>query len=259
MKNIVIWNVTVIMLLLLTIACAGSCKKETGEGPGGDPDRQEKGYALGNAVDGNGHPLAGVKVTISNTMVYDSYATGNTDANGNYRIQLPVVGTFHASAQVTRILEGVEYNLDLHPDTDEPFGINGGIVNFVWKLNGERIHQEDGFYGATVIMNNAPGCFIYDSEHITFTLVPQGNLIDGSRGQTLVLKPGNPGTPTMDQLVDIPLGVYSMTAEYEHDGIRIPLKLSTNGEFVYTSPYRVKFMPFATYGRNAIAIWYSDN
>src|SRR4051812_40075237 len=192
-------------LLMLTAAC----KKEP------DPYTEfAQGYATGTVTDQLGNPIAGAQVVIDNTMIYNSNAVGITDEKGFYRIQLPLVGTFHASANIKRTYNGKQYTLDLDPDNYDEFSIDGAIRNFKWKMNGPKPIEAQGYYGVTIGVNKAVDSQLYDDYKIEFTLVPIGKLIDGTDGQTLTLKTGQPYSKEYGYLVDIPLGRYRMTAVY---------------------------------------------
>ena len=71
------------IMLLIAVSC-----KDT-DGPGPDGAGAQDGYATGKVTNTDGSPLSGVEVVIDNTMIHASYSIGNSDANGNYKIQLP--------------------------------------------------------------------------------------------------------------------------------------------------------------------------
>ncbi len=74
------------LLLALPGVVILSCKipKER-SGGGADP---EKGYATGHVVDTNGKPLANVGILLDNTLIFNSYISGKTNANGDYKVKL---------------------------------------------------------------------------------------------------------------------------------------------------------------------------
>ncbi|GAB2796626.1 hypothetical protein GCM10027275_47470 [Rhabdobacter roseus] len=239
------------MLLILATACSPN-----DAAPDGAP---QKGYATGRVTDTNGKPMPGVKVVIDNTMFYNSYAVGTTNEQGFYKIQLPPTGTFLATATLTRTYNGKQYTLDLHPDKYEEFSIDGAVTNFEWKLSGRRHLDSQGYYGATISVNKDVMSQIYDSENIEFTLVPVGKLIDGSDGKTLKLRHGQPHTNDYGNLVDIPLGRYTMTAEYVRGGVRHPLMLVKHfSNDNYQSTLQVDFEPDNIWGPNSAFIRYLE-
>ncbi|MCF0071872.1 carboxypeptidase regulatory-like domain-containing protein [Dyadobacter sp. CY261] len=241
---------------VLAIGLVAACTTDDEPGVGAQGSKQ--GYATGKVTDTKGNPIKGVEVVIDNTMFHASYSLGNTDANGNYEIQLPKVGTFMASAQIVKEYNGRRYEMDLAPDVFEAFSIDGAVRNFQWKLTGERPEGE-GFFGATIGVNKALYSSIYDEENIEFTLTPVGNLIDGSKGSTLKMKSGKPYSKNYGYLVDIPLGRYEMTAYYNGENGKTPLKLRNHfSEDEYESTLMIDFDPSTMWGRNAFYISYLE-
>lgn len=240
-------------MLLMAVACT-----ET-DGPSPDEVGAQDGYATGKILNTDGSPMTGVKVVVDNTMIYASYSIGTSDEKGNYKIQLPKVGTFMASAHITKKYNGREYELDLDPDVYEEFSIHGAVRNFQWKLTGQRPVEAQGYYGVTIEVNKALMSSIYDSENIEFTLIPVGNLIDGSKGKTLKMKHGEPFTNDYGKLVDIPLGRYKMTAYYNGEGGKGPLKLRKHfSEDDYENEITIDFEPSTMWGNNIAFISYSE-
>jgi hypothetical protein len=238
--------------MLIALAC-------TTQEPSPDGNAPEDGYTTGKVTGTDGSPLSGVKVVVDNTMIYASYAIGTSDGDGNYKIQLPKVGTFMASAHIVRKYNGREYEFDLHPDVYEEFSINGAVRNFQWKLSGKRPVEAQGYYGVTIEVNKAILSSIYDSENIEFTLVPVGNLIDGSKGKTLKMKHGAPYSSDYGKLVDIPLGRYKMTAYYNGEAGKMPLKLRKHfSEDAYEDEITIDFEPETMWGDNIAFISYSE-
>lgn len=225
------------MLIYSLAAC--SCKKDaTGS-------TSEEGYASGKITDTQGNPLAGVEIAVENTLVgYHSSANGVSDNKGLYRIKISKVGSFHTSAYFTKNFNGKPYKLSLHCDVNEPFGNEGGVRNFQWKLSGPKPNPMDGFYGATLEIHNEPGYYI-DQEEIIFTLVPVGKLIDGTQGSTLTLRSGQPQTTTYGYVVDIPLGKYNVTASYKGAPLKLK-KLDSDQNYTPTLP--IEFEQFISSG-----------
>ncbi|MCF0052949.1 carboxypeptidase-like regulatory domain-containing protein [Dyadobacter sp. LJ53] len=240
-------------IMLIAMAC-----HDTDE-PSPDEAGLEEGYATGKVTNTDGSPMQGVKVVVDNTMIHASYSIGSSDENGNYKIQLPKVGTFMASAHIVKKYNGREYEFDLDPDVYEAFSIDGAVRNFQWKLTGRRPIEAQGYYGVTIEVNKDVMSAVYDSENIEFTLVPVGNLIDGSKGKTLKMKHGKPYTNDYGRLVDIPLGRYMMTAYYNGEAGEIPLKLRKHfSEDEYTDELTIDFEPHTMWGNNIAFISYSE-
>jgi hypothetical protein len=250
-KNLLIGSLPLLTIMLL-IGC-----KDAGTGP---ENGAEIGYVSGRVVDTQGKPIRGAEVVIDNTMIYNSSLVVSTDANGNYKVKLPKVGTFAASASIKRQFNGKVYTLSLHPDNDEILSVDGGVRNFEWKLTGAMGSQMQGHYGGSVSVNKYILSGIYDSENIEFTLVPKGTLIDGSTGKTLIMKHGKPHTLDYGYLRDIPLGRYQITAKYKGNGQSLPLKIG--GQFdeynEFQTSYQLDFEPETIWGDNLAIIQYSE-
>ena len=196
-----------------------SCEESDNE------NNSENGSATGEIIDTSRNPIAGVEVAIENTLVgYHATANGVTDTNGRYRIQLPTVGTFHASAYLNKEFNGKHYKIDLHCDSNDAFGNEGAVRNFQWKLTGIKPNPSDGYYGSTLELYNEPGLFI-DENNIVLTLTPVGSLIDGSAGITII---ASPVVTSFASLFDIPLGKYNVSATFE--GTPLKLKILDSNE-----------------------------
>lgn len=173
----------------------------------------EPGFMKGRVVDAAGKPVTGVEVVADNRQFYNTNALVRTDAQGRYRVEVRrPVGTWHATAQVKRKLNGQTFRFDLHPDNDEDFnGRDGAVRNFTWKLRGER--PDGGRYGSPVIVyRSLSNPYDIDVNNVELTLKPVGPLPDGSAGLTIVAKP----TPTGDgdAVTDVPVARYEITARY---------------------------------------------
>ena len=174
----------------------------------------------GQAKDARGAALAGVKVFARNTLHYNTNAIAVTDAAGKYTTNVSrPLGTWHASAQIERKLNGQKYTFYLHPDSDDAFAGNvGADRNFVWKLQGEK--PEGGHYGGYVVGYGAlDNPFYVEMDKVQLTLEPVGNLVDGSPGQTISKLLTR--TPDGDAIQDVPVARYKLTARYtdpEHAG-----------------------------------------
>ncbi|WP_157474557.1 carboxypeptidase regulatory-like domain-containing protein [Dyadobacter sp. Leaf189] len=252
MRKQLIWLHCLAGMILLFNAC------KTDNNPSPDGVQSEKGYAVGKVTGTDGSLLKGVEIVVDNTMLYNSYALGRSDENGNYKIQLPKVGTFMASAQIKKEYNGEIYELDLDPDVYEEFSIDGAVRNFTWKLTGRRPEGE-GYYGASIEVNKSVNSEIYDSENIEFTLTPVGNLIDGSKGKSLKLKHGAPFSKEYGRLVDVPLGRYRMTAYYNGEAGKMPLKLRKHfSEDAYEDELTIDFEPENIWGKNISIISYKE-
>lgn len=236
------------LLLLLMISL--SCKKS-----GSDNSGEEEGIIKGQVLDTQGQPLAGVKIIIDNSIVYNKYITTSTDANGNYRARLST-GSWIAYAQLIKTYNGKQYSLYLDPENEDGFGIKGGTRNFRWKLTGNKKGSLTGTYGGSVLLSRGVGSVLYDSENIEYTLTPVGNLIDGSAGNVLHVKE-DAGYP---RLADIPIGRYQVTAVYKSTTGDLPLKLMNfyNQAAGYSNSLQIDFDPNSPDGDNIASIVYHE-
>ena len=194
----------------------------------------EPGFLTGKVTDSSGKPLPNVTVFADNTLLYNTNATGVTDANGNYRINVSrPVGTWHATAQLKRQIQGKTYTFDLHPNDDNPFAGNQGAVrNFTWKLHGQR---PDGgrYYGSSVIAYGAlDNPFYIDTSNVELLLEPVTPLADGSVGKPIVSRLQS--TADGSAVVDVPLARYKVSARYldpEQGQIPLWVRLRNEGDY----------------------------
>lgn len=246
--------VQIIGVILVTT----SCKKNANNPDGNEP---EKNVAKGRVTDTQARPLKGVSILIDNTIIYNSYISGTTADDGSYKIALRN-GAWRAYARMKVLFNGKTYSVDLHPDNSEGFGGEGAVRNFSWKLTGRKAEPLAGVYGGTVLVDKHVLSTIYDAENIEFTMTPVGNLIDGSAGQVIRIKPGMPGSATQDKLYDLPIGRYTVTAIYHSSSGNIPVKLrdrinNANGPFV--ASLQLDFEPATNNGDNMAMLEYREN
>ena len=185
------------------------------EGNGGTAQaRTESGYATGKVVDTHGNPLPGARILLDNTVFYASYIDGSTKDDGSYRIKVQP-GAWRAYASFRKTYNGWTYSLQLHPDNIDSFDDTGAVRNFTWRLEGREPENEYGYYGGLVKVFTDYG-FYEDMQDVELTLAPDGPLIDGSEGRTLVLRLGDHYWTRPDYLEDIPIGRYTVTATLEN-------------------------------------------
>jgi hypothetical protein len=177
----------------------------------------------GSVTDAQGHPLANVQVFADNTLYYNTNAIGITDENGFYSIDVSEpMGTWHMSAQLETQYQGESYTFSLHPDNDNPFpGADGAIRNFEWRLSGET--PQGYFYGAVMWVYADYSDYSLLLENVEMTLTPDGPLIDGSTGETIVHQGA--------YLEDIPVGRYRVTARYLPEGEPLWVRLRDTGDY----------------------------
>ncbi|MGO1719223.1 MAG: carboxypeptidase-like regulatory domain-containing protein [Luteimonas sp.] len=203
--------------LLAALATLSACEADRV-----DASRPASGYATGTVVDTRGNPIAGAKILLDNTVFYASYINGSTAEDGTYRLKVQP-GAWRAYASIRKDYNGRTYSLELHPDSIDSFDETGAVRNFVWKLEGRKQDNDWGYYGGLVKVFNETG--FYEMENVEITLVPDGPLIDGSTGRTLVLRSGDNYWRQLAYLEDIPIGRYAVTAALMDGDTRQPLKL----------------------------------
>ncbi|HEX6575958.1 MAG TPA: carboxypeptidase-like regulatory domain-containing protein [Gemmatimonadaceae bacterium] len=182
----------------------------------------------GTVTTANGKPVAGATIRVSGATGAARGTTrkATTDANGRYRLEVPL-GHYNVDGFADIEFNGQTYKelwLDRGNATCERVMSDKGIVrNFVLRLSGPKrcINGFTGdnpgdYHGAYIAINTDafPGNSI-----ITFALVPNGPLADGSTGKTITFKRtgaalarGGGAIGQTGFLHDIPLGRYRMTA-----------------------------------------------
>lgn len=216
----------------------------------------EPGYAKGHIVDTQGNPMPGVKVTIDNTILYNASVTGTTDAQGNYRIHVGD-GSWRAYAEFNRPYDGKTFKVNLHPEVADSFaGVNGGVRNFSWRLCGEQPPPQVGVYGGLVnIFNDPNGPTIIDLDNIVFTFTPAGPLIDGTTRSSFTARSGAPMTDTYGKIDDLPIGRYTISAEYAPpDKTPTPMKIRIDGVGAYGDSVTTGFNPQMNFCNNCVSV-----
>lgn len=242
---------------LAVILLTSSCKKDPKEEDSGTPTAN---VVKGKVTDTQGRPLKGVTILIDNTLLYNSYLEGTTKDDGTYQIKL-FNSAWQAYAEMNVEYNGKTYKIDLHPDNPAGFSGEGAIRNFQWKLSGKKPAPLTGHYGGTVIVDKYLYSEIYDPENIEFTLTPVGALIDGSTGQVIKMKHGQPSTDTYGKLVDIPIGLYTVTAVYTSATGNNPVKLRDkehNRTGAFATSLQLYFEPTTSSGHNMAILEYNE-
>ncbi len=218
------------------------------------------GVIVGRLVDSHGHPLEG-SVTVDGVSTggqHLTYPLTQAGPDGTYSVQV-ADGAYIVLGFANPTYQGVRWNLPMHPDGNMQVGLPSapGIVkNFTWELTGLEPPPADGspldpanpyqHYGAVIslTLHGTPPV----GSQFQFTLTPQGPLVDGSTGETLVFKrtvqtsvvgdftfaegqyPVNPRGPTDNFLSDIPLGVYSLSVTAtDPNGTALSLQFNYGG------------------------------
>jgi hypothetical protein len=155
--------------------------------------------------------------------------TVKTNAQGQYAVPALIDMPYYASAWVQMPYQGQTFCMradSVNEEGYEPFSPRAGVIrNFKFKLSGPIADGgENAYFGgeARLMRPSWDNSDVIDwtESRVEVTLVPDGPLVDGSKGKTLV-KTTRPGDSF---LYDIPLGQYTATAvELRKDGTRVPL------------------------------------
>ncbi len=190
----------------------------------------QKGMVKGVVKNENGSPIANAKVVIENTIYLASYVYATTNAKGEYSVAVPN-GSWKASVQIEKDFLGRIYKFDLHPDNANPFaGSDGAARNFTWKLSGAK--PGAGFYGSQVAVY--PDIISGLSEQdIEIKLVPQGTLVNGTTGTTIIKKLIDIGGGEYG-VNDVPIGKYAITAKNTASNQPLQIRLRNTGNFANT-------------------------
>lgn len=184
----------------------------------------------GTVTDTQGNPLPNAEIIVfgtTNGSDQQRYTT-TTDSNGAYSVQV-AAGQYYTYAFANVTYENTAWSLPLDPvdgvnDMQNP--ANGLTKDFRWKLDGlqpqQPAYDPHNFYGVPLHLNFAGLNLPPDGATFTFTLTPNGPLIDGSTGQTLTFQrsaqamrtdPGSVSLDDTDNLYDIPIGDYTITGQ----------------------------------------------
>ncbi|GGH21126.1 carboxypeptidase regulatory-like domain-containing protein [Sphingobacterium alkalisoli] len=212
---------------LLFWALALGCSKK-------DTTPEDIGKVSGTVKDQSGIPIQQVQIVVDNSVFFNSNISTKTGSNGTYSLALPKTGAWYAFAIHRIPFNGKTYQCYLHPDDPTGFGSEGAIRNFTWKLTGQKAQPLTGHYGGTITVDHFPGVYL-DTEDIQFTLIPEGNLIDGSPGQTLI-RYATDGI----QVLDVPIGRYKMSARYGEESLKLR---RWNSEDVFVKELILDFEP----------------
>jgi len=195
--------------------------------PASNDGKVEPYVVKGRVTDSKGSPVKGAKVFADNQLLYNSNLEAVTDANGYYRIELPLLGTtWKMGGSHTVDFSGKPITVDLTPDIDQPFaGNTGAIRNFT--MQAESVTGELYLYIALDDFVNG-----YTEDNVELTLTPVGSSISGSSGK--VIKKYGYNFPGGFGMNDVPIGKYKVTAKYapsgeEHENMLV--RIRNKGQF----------------------------
>ena len=209
-------------LLMTGLLGLASCTKSGDPSAAPTPGVPETGYVTGHVVDAQNRPLQDAEVAVNSTGAYAPNLFAHTDANGNYRIKLPLgpqTGQYYVRGHVRFTYENQPYNLMLLTENDRPFTIDESPVrNMHLTLAGDRAQNfsDSGYFGGTLEVDNHTSNAHFPN--IEVTLEPAGPLVDGSTGVTQVAK------PDWMYSYNIPVGKYRVTARDKATGRALTVK-----------------------------------
>lgn len=213
------------------------------------------GYVIGRCMNMEGKPLVGVQIFMKGVTLAGGENTETftkTKADGTYSMRVPP-GLYAVYATHTVMFAEEKHALRLEAldgESQQQDSTEGVVEDFVWKINGLRPDElakatsertwNYAYYGARIYPSARTSLGEYphsedktslsklypaDSQ-LEITLVPQGPLIDGSQGATIVekLRMGDEGLWTFG-MRNIPIGIYTATAKLTApDGTHVPLR-----------------------------------
>lgn len=192
------------------------------------------GKVRGYVKDWTGKPLAGAQLGVRSSYLagYYSGAQGKTDANGYYEFVVPKGSAhFYNAGYQIEWGDGVAA-VSLHPadgKLDSFVTMDGAVENFVLLPYGitsrenlqENSHLPSTFYGGAIFFNwysvgaddnNAPQFAVREGGMLEITLKPEGKMLDGTAGQTIVIRK-TLGISGAFRVHNIPLGRYRISVK----------------------------------------------
>lgn len=219
--------------LAMTIIFSSCSKSSAKEPSGGGTDNTNT--VTGIAVDGQGRPLAGVKVRAENPTGNNIHIDGTTGADGRYKLKLTSIGGWKIYAWKEVIYEDQVYHLRLGMKTDQDydaFATEGKTLvrDFVWKISG-RIPDRpaspengSGYFGASLrLVNfNDKVAEMGAGTKLTVTLTPVSGAkyLDGTAATAPVVKSFTIQNGRANYYMsDVPVTTYRITAQSELNGV----------------------------------------
>lgn len=215
----------------------------------------KSGYLRGWVRDGKGQPLAGASIMVYppallHTGRYSRAAvSAKSDANGLYEVKIPSGDCVIWCAGYAAEYHGVRLAMTLRPASGELGPLNqkeGEITNFVLSPYGiidpEKVSKDPqyagGYYGASFTIGystreagntTSPSGWLPLGSEVEITLTPDGPLVDGSMGRSLLIRQAlSPRGYT--QINDIPIGRYQIRATLVEHNKRTPLRIRDNSD-----------------------------
>lgn len=129
-------------------------------------------------------------------------------------------GSWSVYGQYIKSYNGTTYTFDINPENTGPVTNEGGVRNMTWKLTGVIPGStDDTRLGGYVTFYEASPDYIPASE-VELTLTPEGPLVDGTTGATIVRMAEQFPTSIFgfynnQGLRDIPVGRYKVEAKHK--------------------------------------------
>ncbi|WP_295823659.1 carboxypeptidase-like regulatory domain-containing protein [uncultured Deinococcus sp.] len=237
MSHLTVRHLSTVSLLSLALMACGSAST-TGTPPGGStggtPGGSMGGSARPNTVSGQvldqaGRPIQGALIWVL-PAVTTGLITLHTDAQGRYvspalvNVPYRTYAGFQAEYRGQSFCQRLAATSLNEYDAFSPDPTGTIIRNFRWQISGAMPDGRDNYFGAEVRIFHRTWAdgqeIVAGDSSVELTLVPDGPLIDGSAGKTVV-KSARVGE---NMLYDIPVGHYAVKATEVHgDGSRTPL------------------------------------
>ncbi len=216
-----------VALTLSTGIIASGCRAAAAaDSAAGDHTAGTPGYDSGRVTTAAGAPVGGAEINFGGVSAAGSPVglTVFTKPDGTYRVHLPP-GNYDLAWAWAHVngYAGRDWKLPLATDpvnlTDRDIA-EGPVANLQFLIQGRTARGSDptspqSYYGGDLrvmgrgrfVYQGRPGTRFPDGGQVEVTLVPQGPLINGSAGKTLVLT-----APASDpKFRDVPLGQYGAT------------------------------------------------
>ncbi|BDI29715.1 hypothetical protein CCAX7_17660 [Capsulimonas corticalis] len=240
--------------LVVEVAASTRCVNVMGKAkpslPADIPLAIKRGIVRGYVRDSQGHPLRGAVIGVRSSAIGGAYsgAAGKTDAKGYYEVAAPWgAASFYCAGYTVEYGDGIAA-MGLCPadgDIDGFATADGAVKNWVLVPFGvaDRAGVQDNpqysgnYYGGTVIVNYQIDTDAGDSNskalppnsQIELTFTPEGPLVDGRKGRTIVVRRMvGDGWAQSLYVNNIPVAPYHLTAKLVDGG---PLKIKETGMY----------------------------
>lgn len=206
----------------IRISSAGEAGENSTPAP--SKDKVEPYVVKGRVTDAEGRSVKGAEIFADNQLLYNSNLTVVTDANGYYRIELPLLATtWNMGGSHSVDIDGKPYKTDLTPDIDQPFAGNTGAIRDFTLKAAEQIMGELYLYMDINSFVNG-----YIENNVELTLTPVG----GSNAKVITGYGYNfPGGFGMN---DVPVGRYKVIAIYAPPGeepVEMLVRVRNKGQY----------------------------